>query len=371
MSRGLFVTFQAYLNPPMGGVQVCTREYIDVIRTAGVDLEFCTFDADRRLSTKIIRRFNTSRHFRPANPNLLARLAKQIGSVRPDYLFLNQSNLAVLAEQLRAYAPEGCKIVLLSHGLESTDLLHLIRTAQILPLSNRIRPTHASALGRELLSESSFRGDVDLVLVLSPSDVVLEQWLGAQRIEWIPRIVTSNPLDWRPTGDRIGYLGTLDHAPNLEGLVKVLTELERRDSRSMRVRVVGRPPATGRWLAHRFRSVDYLGSLDDSELAEEVSSWNAMIHPQFCCARGCSTKLATGIGWHIPIVTTELGHRGYQWTKGGFVVATNAGDFAEKSIRLLDFGVASAAREGMIEVALSSPTLDKVAMRLRRALSEL
>lgn len=370
MPRGLFVTFRAFLNPPMGGVQVCTREYIDVIRAAGVELEFCTFDADRRLPTRLMRRFNTSRHFRPADPTLFERLKNQITSVRPDYVFLNQCNLAGLASQLRSYVPESYKIVLLSHGLESTDLLHLVRTAQSLPLSPRIRPTPAYALGRELLSESDFREYIDLVLVLSPSDVVLEQWVGAQRVAWLPRIVVSKPLDWQPTGNRIGYFGTLDHAPNLEGLVKALSALGKRDTRQLRVRVVGRPPAIGQWLTQRFRSVDYLGSLDDIGLAEEASSWSAMIHPQFHCARGCSTKLATGIGWHIPIVTTELGYRGYEWKKGNFVVATCAGDFADQTIRMLDSGIASAARKELVELALSSPTIEEVALRLRRILSD-
>ncbi len=369
MPRGLFVTYRAFLDPPMGGVQVCTREYIDAIRATGIDLEFCTFDADRRLSTKIIRRFNTSHHFRPADPAIFGRVKDKIESVQPDYVFLNQCNLAGLASKLRAYIPKGCKIVLLSHGLESTDLLHLIRTSQYLPLSSRVRPTPASALGCEILSESSFRGDIDLVLVLSPSDVVLEQWVGAQYVAWLPRIVVSKPLDWRPTGDRIGYLGTLDHAPNLDGLVKVLNELETRDTRQLRVRVVGRPPSIGHWLAHRFRSVDYLGSLDDSGLAKEASSWNAMIHPQFYCARGCSTKLATGIGWHIPIITTELGYRGYEWKNGEFVVATSAADFADQSIRMLNPEVASAARKEIVELALTSPTLGDVALRLSQILS--
>lgn len=369
MPRGLFVTYRAFLDPPMGGVQVCTREYIDAIRAAGIDLEFCTFDADRRLSTRLMRRFNTSRHFRPADPAFFGRLKDQIESVRPDYVFLNQCNLAGLAAKLRAYIPKDCKIVLLSHGLESTDLLHLIRTSRYLPLSSRIRPTPASALGCELLSESAFRGDIDLVLVLSPSDVVLEQWVGAQRVAWLPRIVVGKPLDWRPTGNRIGYLGTLDHAPNLDGLVKVLGALEKRDTRQLRVRVVGRPPTIGQWLTQSFRSVDYLGSLDDSGLAEEASSWNAMIHPQFYCARGCSTKLATGIGWHIPIITTELGYRGYEWEKGNFVVASTAEDFAEQSLRLLDLGIASAARKDIVDLAHSSPTTEEVAVRLRRILA--
>jgi len=370
MLNGLFVSFEAYLNPPMGGVQVCTREYIDVIRAAGIKLEFCTFGADRRLSTRLIRRFNTSRHFRPADPALFGRLRSQIEVVKPDFVFLNQCNLAGLALKLRSWIPEDCRIVLLSNGLESTDLLHLVRTARSLPLSPRLRPTPASALGRELMSESSFRKDIDLVIALSPSDVVLEQWVGAKRVAWLPRIVVNKPLEWQPTGNRIGYFGTLDHAPNLEGLVAVLNELEKRDTGSLRVRVVGRPQETGQWLMSHFRSVDYLGSLDDSSLAEEASSWNAIIHPQFYCARGCSTKLATGIGWHIPVVTTELGHRGYEWTKGNFVIATSAGDFAEQSLRLLDNRVASAARKEIVDLALSSPAIAGVTERLLQILRD-
>jgi hypothetical protein len=355
----------------MGGVQVCTHEYIEVIRATGVDLEFCTFDADRRLSTRVMRRFNTSHHFRPAEPNLEKRLAEQITRAQPDYLFLNQSNTAGLAAKIRPHLPKGSKIVLLSHGLESTDLLNVVRTSRWLPIQPQVRPTAASAIGHELLCESIFRRDIDLVLVLSPSDIVLEQWVGAQRAAWLPRVVANRPLDWQPPGNRIGYLGTLDHSPNLEGLVDVLKELEKHDIGTLRVRVVGRPQEIGRWLRNRFRSVDYLGSLDDSALGKEASSWNAMIHPQFCCARGCSTKLATGIGWQIPIVTTELGCRGYEWKNGRFVVAATPGDFAEKSLGLLDLEAATAARKQIVELALSSPTIPMVALRLREILNGL
>src|SRR5205809_3828098 len=66
MASGIFVSYRGYLEGPRGGVQVCTQEYIEIIKAAGVDLRFCPFEGDRRLSTRILRRIVSSGYFRPA-----------------------------------------------------------------------------------------------------------------------------------------------------------------------------------------------------------------------------------------------------------------------------------------------------------------
>jgi hypothetical protein len=365
MSRGLFVTYRAYLERPFGGVQVCTHEYIDVIGAAGIALTFCVFDGDKRFSTRILRRLNSSAYFRPAEPGIIKVIARLAIETQPEFVFLNQVNLAFLARQIRKSLPHGCKIVLLSHGLSSTDLLHSIRARRRLPLSGRVRPTPIFALGSDLLEESGARGDVDIVCALSPFDVHLEHWIGMKHVGWLPRVVRSSPLDWRPFGNRIGYIGTLDHAPNLEGLVTILSQILAQPTENVRIRVVGGPPEIGRWLAQSYPIIDYLGSTDDSTLAREAATWSAVANPIFCYPRGCSTKLATAVGWHIPVVTTTMGHRGYEWRQGGPVIADDPKEFAEECLRLLNFDAASEARRRVAEMARSSPTIDENASRLR------
>jgi hypothetical protein len=362
MASGIFVSHRGYLEGPPGGVQVCTQEYIKVINAAGVDLRFCRVEGDRRLSTRILRRFVSSSYFRPAEPTVLDTLAQLVGESQPDFVFLNQVALTPLAKRIRRHMPGACKIIVLSHGLESTDLLHLIRLRSRFPLSGRVRPSPAIALGQAILCENASRAHIDLVLALSPFDAHLERWVGAAHVGWLPRVVGRAPLDWRPVGTRLGFVGTLDHAPNIEGLVEVLERLSLRgDTSGLRVRVIGGPAAIGRWLAQNYPLVDYLGTLDDFELREEATTWNGFLHPIFCQARGCSTKLATAIAWEIPIVTTPAGHRGYRWKSGSLLVAETPDVFASMCMELLNRTRAEQARRGVAQVAASSPRLDDVA----------
>ena len=372
MADGIFVSYRGYLEGPRGGVQVCTQEYIETIRAAGVDLRFCPFEGDRRLSTRIWRRFVSSVYFRPVESAVLDTLAQLAEESQPDFVFLNQVALAPLAPEIRRRISSSCKIVLLSHGLESTDLLHIIRLRRRFPLSGQARPSAAIALGRSILIENASRAHIDLVCTLSPFDAHLEQWVGAARVGWLPRVVKPAPLDWLPLGTRLGFVGTLDHAPNLEGLVEVLERLSLRDDASgLRLRVIGGPTVAGRWLMQKYPLVDYLGPLDDSELRDEARTWNAFLHPIFCHPRGCSTKLADAIAWEIPIVTTPPGHRGYTWKVGSLVLAETPDDFASVCVKLLDRRRAEEARKKVVQITASSPRTNDVAAMLRDMLMRL
>jgi hypothetical protein len=162
-----------------------------------------------------------------------------------------------------------------------------------------------------------------------------------------------------------GAVGTLDHAPNLEGLVAVLEALGEHELTSFKVRVVGGPSEVGTWLAARYSCVDYLGAIDDAALTHEAATWSAFMNPIFCQARGCSTKLAMALGWEIPIVTTPQGRRGYVWGKGRLAEARTPGDFANLCMGLLDDAKAREAQKAVRLVTSTSPGLASVAQKLR------
>ena len=333
---------------------------------AGFALAPLPFEGDARLSTRWRRRLAVSPYFRPWEPRLPERIAEACAASGAEWVFLNQTTLAPLAAALKAAAPHT-KIVLLSHGLESTDLLHTLQRRDRLPLSVRRTLSPRLALGDALMVEAEARTAVDAVCALSPFDADLERWLGAKRAFWLPRAIGAAPLDWRPTAGRFGFVGTLDHAPNLDGLVAILEALDG----AARVRVVGAPARIGRWLASRFGAVDYLGGLGDDELRSEASSWNAFLHPIFLMARGCSTKLATALSWRIPVVTTELGRRGYVWRRGALTIADTPAAFAARCRELTDLTTAADAREAAAAAAQSSPTLAELCRALRENLAGL
>jgi glycosyltransferase involved in cell wall biosynthesis len=369
MASGIFVSRRSFLNDARGGVQACTQEYIEVIKAAGVDLQFCPLEGDRRVSTRILRHLMSSSYIRPAESFVVDRVSQLVAKNQSDFVLLNQVALAPLARHIRKRIPSGCKIVVLSHGLESTDLLHLIRLRCRFPLSGRIRPNPEFALGHAILYENTSRAHIDLVCALSPFDVQLEKWIGSTRVDWLPRAIKPAPLEWLPIGNYLGFVGTLDHAPNIEGLVEVLDRLSSRTrGKELRIRVVGGPISTGQWLAQRYRFVDYLGSLTDAQLRDEAKSWNGFLHPIFCYPRGCSTKLATAIAWAIPIITTTPGYRGYTWKSGGLLLAETPDKFASSCLELLDQTRATEVRHGVAQLAASSPRLEDVASKLRSML---
>jgi hypothetical protein len=286
--RGIFVSHAGYLIDSPGGVQQCTREYITTLRAAGIELHFCPYESDKRISTRLVKKLWPSRYFCVTEQGLIGRIKNMVEQTKSTFIFLNQAELASLAAPLRSLLLGDCKIVVLSHGLESTDLLHALRAGGNLPVGLRGYFLGAPLLGDTLLRESSYRSSLDLILCLSPLDVELERWLGARHVDWLPRTIASDPLRWDPYGNRIGFVGTLDHPPNIEGLSLFLESLSTKNSKGVQVRIAGGPDRIGRILVERFRSVEYLGALSHDALKEEASTWSCFAHPIFCSPRGCS-----------------------------------------------------------------------------------
>jgi len=368
-SNGLFISQRDFLAESGGGVQLCTREFIDVIRAAGVALTVLPFDGDRRLATRLLRAVNSSPFVRPFGPDLVPEIKRIAAETKLDFVFLNQEVLSSLAPLIRPFLPRSCKIVVLSHGLEHTDLLHNIRLRDRLPISSRTRPSAALLLGRILLAEQRYRPALDGVCAISPFDADLERWLGTRHVTWLPRVLSPQPLAWRPVAGRLGFVGTLDHGPNLEGLVDVLEVMAREATPSLSVRIVGSTDI-GKWLAARFKHAEFVGPLSDVALLQEAASWTAFLHPIFCLPRGASTKLATGLSWQIPVVTTAFGRRGYVWREGGPLEADTAEAFVA-ACRSLDPATAEKARQDVICAVASSPTIDSVATLMRSFLAKL
>ena len=360
----LFVSNRRFLGGGRGGVQIATAEFIEVFEAMGFAVKPFAVDVDRRLGTRLVRRLCSSPYC--GAMDRAARQTLAAAAADATLVLVNQVTLAgEVVRALRSLGAERPPVVVLSHGAEITDMLHLARLRQALPLSGRLAPTAATALGATILDEAKARAGIDGVIAISPADVAFERWLGAPNAVWIPRTVVPDPLDWAPCGGRFGFVGTLDHAPNLEGLCDVLAALPESAARDLEIRIVGGPPATGEWLAKTFPVATYLGPLDDAALAAEARSWAAFLHPIFASPRGASTKLARPLAWGLPIVTTPDGRRGYVFDEGGLMEADTPEAFVDMMIALKDELRRARAREDVLEAARHSPSIEDVARFLR------
>jgi len=207
------------------------------------------------------------------------------------------------------------------------------------------------------------------VFCLSPIESEIEKWLGAKNTTHIPRIIKEPQLSWSPVPGRLGFVGRLDHPPNKEGLILVLDELNRIKDRKIELRIIGAPSEEGEKLSGKYGFVNYLGELSDEKLREDASTWSLFLHPVFCYAMGCSTKLAVAIGWEIPILTTTAGIRGYLWKEGSLPIEDTPRQFAQSAIEKSDPAFSKNIKDEVSKVKHSSPDMDVITSLIKVALN--
>lgn len=364
---GVVVATARSVGNATGAVNLCSQEYLRTLEAAGFKLDIVTFEPDKRPLVRLKRKLWPRSYADIIPPYVAEEAATVARKTAARFVFLHMTDTAPLAASFRAMLGPDTKLVLLSHGMESVDYLHKLRTQEeIAPI---FRPRlRRGELARQLCMEASQRQYIDHVLCLSPLEAEIERWLGAKAVTWVPRTVTAHPLPWNPTPGRIGFVGALDHQPNTEGLLLFARALEKIAPGGLRLRVVGAPEKVGRWFAQTFRFIDYLGSLNDVQLQIEAGTWHCFANPLFCYPRGCSTKLAVGLGWQLPVVTTSAGARGYVWSTGKLPVADTPDSLAQLAVGMLNHETAAAAKREVQRVGESAPTLEEVAATVGNAL---
>jgi len=360
--RALFLSHEHSLSPGGGGQQQCTREYLAVLEVAGLTVEPVTFRTDRSWPARLRRKLSPRAYQPSMPPEYWARVEAAVRT-SPDIMLCNLNDFIAESGRLRGMLPAGLPLVLLSHGLVSTDLLHRARIASMPYAEGHLQRVPDAQLGGALRVEAEGLPFFDHVFCLAAFEMDICRWLGSRSVSWWPRTVPQNDLlDWQPTGNRVGIVGTLDHPPNLEGVVHLCESLDRERPGELRLRLVTRSAPVARKLAERFSFVDHLGPLEgEKQVREEAATWSAFLHPIFCHAMGCSTKVATGLGWGLPVLTSSAGLRGYRWSEGKLETAESPEAYASLVRRVLERGTAERWREETLKVIHSAPTTADVA----------
>lgn len=368
--KALFLSQQHSLTPGGGGQQQCTREYAEVLRHAGFELTTVSFATDRSWRTRLRRKFRPTPYANLIPEEYFSRMAAAVQEHRPAFVFCNLYNFVPFGPRLRKDLPAETKLVLLSHGLASVDEVHAARIAR--HASRRTHLPHISDewIGQMTRIEADSLAAFDHVFCLAAFEVEICRWLGARSVSWCPRTLSADAfVKWKPTGDRVGIVGTIDHPPNFEGIEDFCAALQTAGTGKLRLRLVTQSRRIAADLQARYPFIDDLGPLETSgHLEAEVATWSAFVHPIFCYAMGCSTKVATGLKWGLPVLTTEAGLRGYAWKHGDIPVSSTAKELADRAFDMLTCTRAAALREEVIKAVHSAPSVHEVAAQMRRDL---
>ena len=283
-----------------GGVQLCTQEFVEYFRRTIFDTVLYRVSTTRRFSDRIKIKLGIDTYNSFDFEQIANDLAVKIDQDDIPIIALNQIGLTPLVPLLKKKVAKRLFFIGLSHGNESGDFLH-----------EKKSNLKWWKLGKLILKEKSFyKKYLDGVIVISEHEIGINQWLGANNIFLLPRKLKPDWIDWKPVTGRVGFVGTLNHTPNLTGLKLILENLDS-IGYTGKLRIIGGPEEIGRSLENTFSSATYVGRLSEAELKEEVQTWSIFLNPVFWYSRGSSTKLAQGLNWGIPVLTTPAGKRGY------------------------------------------------------------
>jgi hypothetical protein len=333
LRKAIFLTNSNDLRSEItGGVQLCSQEFHSIIESAEeISLIDYYVPYTRNLFQRILLKYNFENYsffdVKKNTPALLDFISRENISL----VFINMASTVRFAKPIKKKYSDTVKVILLSHGNNSCDFLHLITKPITKPSllrnwMNKIR------LGRLIATEAEYRVNwLDGVVTLSETEKQIENWFGAKKTSFIPRKLYKEFLERDPVPGRIGFVGRLDHPPNFQGVMILLEEMARQDT-GLQFRLVGAPSAFGEKIKKQFPFVEYLGELSDQHLEKEVAGWAFFLNPVWWYSTGASTKLGRAISWGLPIITTTAGMRGYEWEKGSLLIADTPAEMVAELI---------------------------------------
>ena len=361
--RALFLCNEKFLNSlsTEGGVKFCTDEYIKLIKL-NFDLTLIPVSYTTGWSFRLKLKLGLSAYdaYQPEEYNLLLR--KNLDNTDINIVFLNLTNTIQFAEFIKKKWPH-VKVILCSHGNESGDHLHAIALHK--NYKGILRNTAIYSLGNMLIKESYFRKYIDLVLTVSDVEVGVEKWLGAEKVLMVPRCISVNNIQRKPVNGRVGFLADLTHEPNYHGIKEVCEALKNIGTENTTIHLVGGGKDRGLVLAQQYPFVKYIGYLHQTELIKELGTWAFALNPVFYYSRGVSTKLGKALGMGLPVITTEKGMRGYEWTEGMLPVCNTADEMAELINKLsVDADPIQNYNMEVIKIQSTSTSLNETAKKL-------
>lgn len=338
MEKVLFLTNEVFLDEtkPEGGVRLCTNDYIKLLQTK---YEVITFKL--KFNKSIFFRLKAKLGidvFEDYNPNDYSKeLFASIDKNAITKVFINLSNASAISLVIKNQYHNKVKIILCSHGFEAGDFLHqTVRFKQFSSFFKKI--TGSWRLGKILQNELNYRIKAfDLILTVSEIEESIEYWLGAKQVFFVPRIFEPDFINWQPKLGNIGFIADVSHYPNYYGLLLLCEAIQNAGySDKIDVRVVGKNCVNLELLCEKFSFITKLGYLTNEELKKEASTWMYYLNLVFYYSKGVSTKLAKGMNWGLPVLSTTAGNRGYIFKEGGVVTCSSPKEMLGMIINRID-----------------------------------
>lgn len=328
MEKVLFITNRVFIDDSKmeGGVRLCTYDFIKLLQCKYEVINF-PLDYSKKISFRLKAKLGMDvleDYDKAAYATELFKAIREQGITK---VFINLSSTSAVAEVIKNEFKDTVTIALCSHGIEAGDLLHhTVRFKHFLPWIKQ--KTSAWKLGKTLQKELELRlNSFDIVLTVSEIEQSIEHWLGAKEVFFVPRVFEPDYIQWNPVLGRVGFIADVSHYPNYYGLLQLCKAIKRSSyAEKINIRVVGKNCTNLDLLKNEFPFVTALGYMDNAELITEAGTWMYYLNLVFYYSKGVSTKLAKGMNWGLPVLSTVAGNRGHVFYNGNVVTCDTAED---------------------------------------------
>jgi glycosyltransferase involved in cell wall biosynthesis len=366
-SKAIFITNRIYIDKSSneGGVKLCTQDYMELL-SMKFDLIVFPIVNRRSIWYRILVRLGINQYNDFKSSEKVTELHDLIVKSDVKYLFLNQSNTALFGLEVKKRLGDKISVFVCSHGNESGDLLHQVtRFRSELPFYRKVLSNWI--LGKTIRSEVIQRTNgIDGVLTVSEVEAQIENWLGAKKVFLVTRTIEYNPISYNKKIGIVGFIGDLSHAPNYYGIRTLCEAIKNQNSsHDLIIRIVGSTTAESKKIQQDFTFVNCIGYLTNQELVKECESWSFFLNPVFYYSRGVSTKLAKALSMGLPVITTEIGNRGYQWKEGDLPTVSSPEEMADRILELaFDNDKIEHYRKQVFQIVKSIPSFNELSLKL-------
>jgi hypothetical protein len=374
MEKILFITNRLFIDEhaPEGGVSYCTQDFISLLKTR-YEVVLFPVSFNQSFLYRIKSKLGIAVFEDYAPQDVATSLFKTIKENSIKKVFINLSTALSFSKIISEELGSTVKIILCSHGIEGGDMLHNAVRADH-PLSWFQQFASSYKLGGTLKKELEFRTKyIDLVLTVSEIEASIEKWIGAKKVFFVPRIFSKDFISWMPVKGRLGFVGDINHFPNYYGFLQLCEAMAQKEGRSaISIRVVGKESKNLDALLSKYSFIQSLGYLDNEQLRLEAATWVYYLNLVFYYSKGVSTKLAKGMNWGLPVISTEAGNRGYIFKEGSVVTCSDAKEMADTiMVRAFDLDIVSNDRNEVIKAVESFGDLNNIMSELYPLLEDL
>lgn len=223
-----------------------------------------------------------------------------------DFIQLESIFLAPYIDTIRKES--DAKIVLRTHNVETRIWTRLAKSASF--VKRKYLELQCNRLEN---FESNTLGKVDYIIPMSKNDAEVLKDMGMQNNYSIIPIsidVSKYESEFKILNKKIGFIGSLDWRPNIEGLEwfieNVWSDLQKANS-DIQFHVAGRAPSESLVKLMESKKVIYQGEVPS---AQDFITSNMILVVPLHSGSGLRVKILEAMSLGIPVVTTTIGAEG-------------------------------------------------------------